>query len=68
MNSNETRWAQGKLVLKTAPHRPDTLDITQLIRDTDYVILQMMGKIAHRYALLPRPDYSKWPYPGGSHA
>lgn len=62
MTPNEERWQQGAFVLNAAPHPLSTLDAKQLVRDADYVILQMMGKIAHRCALLPRRDYSNWPY------
>ena len=46
------------------------MNTTQLVRDTDYVLLQMMGRIAHKCALLPVvpkkmpqwPNFRGWPY------
>jgi len=51
MNSSSVRWVQGAVVLHIDPSA--VVDAKQLVRDTDYVLLQMMGKIAHHCPLLP---------------
>lgn len=73
MNSSDVKWVQGAIVLYIDPAA--VVDTTKLVRDTDYVLLQMMGRIAHKCALLPLvpktlptqiahwPNYKKgWPF------
>ncbi|CAJ0701748.1 hypothetical protein LMG19089_02917 [Ralstonia edaphis] len=71
MNSSDTRWVQGAIVLLLE----GPVDQKEIVRQTDYVLLQMMGRIAHKCALLPVvpktlptqtahwPNYKKgWPF------
>ncbi|WP_062739010.1 hypothetical protein [Ralstonia mannitolilytica] len=51
MNSSDVKWVQGAIVLYIDPAA--VVDTTKLVRDTDYVLLQMMGKIKHRASSLP---------------
>lgn len=60
MNSSDVRWVQGAIVLYIDPAA--VVDTTKLVRDTDYVLLQMMGKIKHRADGLPALRYSGWPF------
>ncbi|MGA4275615.1 hypothetical protein ACKZDW_02270 (plasmid) [Ralstonia syzygii subsp. celebesensis] len=55
MNASDTKWAQGQLatsgfdsIFPYEPHEPYGDYELTIVRDTDYVLLQMMGKIAHR--------------------
>lgn len=55
MNTNDTRWAQGKVatsgfdsIFPYEPHEPCGDYELTVVRDTDYALLQMTGKIAHR--------------------
>jgi len=85
MNSNEVRWSQGRMVVygalefpSCAPFLPATEWAKEIVRDTDYVLLQMTGHIAHSCDLLsvapktlPKPawpNYDNWPFPGDKHA
>lgn len=74
MNSSDTRWVQGAIVLLL----DGPVDQKEIVRQTDYVLLQMMGRIAHKCALLPVvpkrlpntewvekktwPNYKGWPF------
>lgn len=72
MNSSDTRWVQGAIVLLLE----GPVDQKEIVRQTDYVLLQMMGRIAHKCALLPVvpkslpsngpdkqwPNYKGWPF------
>jgi hypothetical protein len=49
MNVYETKWCQGNLVILLE----NPVDQKEIVRQTDYVLLQMMGRIAHKCALLP---------------
>lgn len=61
MTPNEVKWVQGAVVLYIDPDV--MVNTTQLVRDTDYVLLQMMGRIAHNCALLPVvPKVMPWPW------
>jgi hypothetical protein len=62
MNSSDTRWVQGAVVLYLDPDV--NVSAKDLIRDTDYVLLQMMGKIKHRADGFPPigPRYFGWPF------
>ena len=66
MNSSDTRWVQGAIVLLL----DGPVDQKEIVRQTDYALLQMMGRIAHNCALLPVvpktmsqwPNFRGWPY------
>jgi hypothetical protein len=58
MNSSDTRWVQGAIVLLLE----GPVDQKEIVRQTDYVLLQMMGKIKHRADGLPALRYSGWPF------
>jgi len=58
MNSSNSRWVQGAVVL----YLDYPVDAKELIRATDYVLLDMMGKIKHRADGLPALRYSGWPF------
>lgn len=60
MNSSDVKWVQGAIVLYIDPAA--VVDATKLVRDTDYVLLQMMGKIKHRADGLPALRYNGWPF------
>ncbi|QMV32447.1 hypothetical protein 8G_00053 [Ralstonia phage Hyacinthe] len=69
MNTREAKWVQGAVVLHIDPDTP--VNAKQLVRDTDYVLLDMMGKIKHRAAQpilppvptnLPKTIWPNWPY------
>ena len=54
---NEVRWVQGAIVILL----DSPVDQKELVRQTDYALLQMMGKIKHRADGLPALRYSGWP-------
>ena len=68
MTPGEVRWVQGAVVILL----DSPVDSKQLVRDTDYVLLDMMGKIKHRADGLPMisaeppktpwPKYKGWPF------
>lgn len=70
MTLGEVRWVQGAVVILL----DNPVDMKQLVHDTDYVLLQMMGKIAHHCPLLPAvpkqlpgnkpnwPNEKGWPF------
>lgn len=58
MNVYETKWCQGNLVILLE----NPVDQKELVRQTDYVLLQMMGKIKHRADGLPALRYNGWPF------
>ncbi|CBJ38315.1 protein of unknown function [Ralstonia solanacearum CMR15] len=66
MNVYETKWVQGAMVVLLE----QPVDSKEIVRQTDYVILQMTGKIAHRAQSLPeipkklppRQNFSNWPF------
>lgn len=70
MNVYETKWCQGNLVILLE----NPVDQKELVRQTDYVLLQMMGRIAHKSAMLPVvpkslpksgpswPNHKGWPF------
>ena len=76
MNSSDVKWVQGAVVLLIDPGT--NVNLTKLIRNTDYVLLQMMGKIAHhcpllpvvpkvlrtKGVLLPPKNFGNWPFKG----
>ncbi|MCP1173761.1 hypothetical protein [Ralstonia chuxiongensis] len=58
MNSSDTRWVQGAIVLLLE----GPVDQKEIVRQTDYALLQMMGKIKHRADGLPALRYNGWPF------
>ena len=60
MTPSEVRWVQGAVVILL----DNPVDMKQLVRDTDYALLDMMGKIKHRADGLPAvwPNYKGWPF------
>ena len=58
MTPHEVRWVQGAVVILL----DNPVDMKQLVRDTDYVLLQMMEKIKHRSDGLPALRYKGWPF------
>ena len=60
MNSSSVRWVQGAVVLHIDPSA--VVDAKELVRQTDYVLLDMMVKIKHRADGLPALRYKGWPF------
>ena len=67
MTPSEVRWVRGAVVIL----QDNPVDMKQLVRDTDYALLDMMGKIKHRADGLPPvihvqkhtwPNYKGWPF------
>ncbi|WP_432734796.1 hypothetical protein [Ralstonia solanacearum] len=63
MNSSDTRWVPGTVVVLL----DNPVDLKKLVRDTDYALLEMMGKIKHRADGFPAvnqkwPNISNWPF------
>jgi hypothetical protein len=62
MTPGEVRWVQGAVVILL----DNPVDMKQLVRDTDYALLDMMGKIKHRGDGLPAvtkwPNAKGWPF------
>lgn len=58
MTPHEVKWVQGAVVILL----DNPVDMKQLVRDTDYALLQMMEKIKHRADGLPALRYKGWPF------